>query len=134
MNILFLNLFNDYWKEKFRNIKNEFPNVNFIASYEPEERPEALKKADVVICGRLTKEEIENSPNLKVIIVHFTGINNFPIDFIKQKGIILANTHAQAHVVAEHALALALTLMGKIIDFHDDLKKGIWNRSIESDD
>ena len=134
MNILFLNLFNDYWKEKFRNIKNEFPNVDFTTSYDPEERPELLKKADVVICGRLTKEEIESSPNLKVIIVHFTGINNFPIDFIKQKGIILANTHAQAHVVAEHALALALILMGKIIEFHDDLKKGIWNRSIESDD
>jgi len=25
-------------------------------------------------------------------------------------------------------------LLGRIVEFHDDLKKGIWNRSIESDD
>src|SRR3972149_8336010 len=93
MNILFLNLFNDYWKEKFRNIKNEFPNVDFTTSYDPEERPELLKKADVVICGRLTKEEIESSPNLKVIIVHFTGINNFPIE--DRKSTRLNSSHSQ---------------------------------------
>jgi len=134
MNILFLNKFNDYWIKKFRDLKYEFPHVNFTAIYNPDERPEALKHADVVICGRLSKEEIENSPNLKLIIVHFTGTNNFSLETIKQRGIILANTHAQAHVVAEHAVALALTLMGRIIEFHDDLKKGIWNRTIESDD
>jgi phosphoglycerate dehydrogenase-like enzyme len=134
MNILFLNKFNDYWKEKYRKLKEEFPEVRLTAAYEPNERSEALNSADAVICGRLSKEEIENSSNLKVIIVHFTGYNNFPVDIIKQKGIILANTHAQAHVVAEHAVALALTLLGRIIEFHDDLKQGIWNRSIENDD
>jgi len=134
MNIVFLNKFNDYWKENLRNLKAEFPGVNFITSYDPEERPKILKKADAVVAGRLSKEEIENSPNLKLIIVHFTGLNNFPLELIKQKGIMLANTHAQSPVVAEHAVALALTLMGRIIEFHNDLKQGIWNRSIESDD
>jgi phosphoglycerate dehydrogenase-like enzyme len=134
MNILFLNLFNDRWKEKLKKIKLEFPDVTFYATYDPKERPEALKSADAVVCGRLSKEEIENSPLLKVIFVHFTGINNFPPDIIKERGIILSNTHANAPVVAEHAFALAMTLMGRIIEFHEDLKQGIWNRSIESDD
>lgn len=134
MNILFLNIFNDRWKDKLKKIKLEFPDVTFTATYDPKERPGALKTADAVVCGRLSKEEIENSPSLKVIFVHFTGINNFPPDIIKQRGIILSNTHANAPVVAEHAVALAMTLLGRIIEFHEDLKKGIWNRSIESDD
>jgi phosphoglycerate dehydrogenase-like enzyme len=134
MNILFLNKFNDYWKKQYGILRADFPDVEFTATYEPAERAEFLKITDAVICGRLSKEEIENSPNLKAIIVHFTGLNNFPLEFIKQKGILIANTHAQAHVVAEHAIALALALMGRIIDFHWDLKKGIWNRSIESND
>jgi lactate dehydrogenase-like 2-hydroxyacid dehydrogenase len=134
MNILFLNKFNDYWEQKLVELKTEFPDAEFSSSYDPDQRPELLKKADAVICGRLSKEEIENSPNLKLIIVHYTGLNNFPLDLIKQKGIMLANTHAQAHVVAEHAVALAFALLGRIIDFHDDLKRGFWNRSLEKDD
>jgi len=134
LNILFLNQFNDRWKEKLKQLKLDFPDVNFTATYNPDERPEGLKLADAVVVGRLSEEEIENSPNLKVIFVHFTGINNFPPDIIKQKEIILSNTHANAPVVAEHAVALALTLLGRIIEFHEDLKQGIWNRSVESDD
>ncbi|HEY3251650.1 MAG TPA: hydroxyacid dehydrogenase, partial [Ignavibacteria bacterium] len=111
MNILFLNKFNDHWKEKFKRLKEEFPEVNFIATYDPKVRPEALKNADAVITGRLLKEEIENSPSLKVIFVPFTGVNTFPLDIIKDNNIIVSNTHANAPVVAEHAVALAMALL-----------------------
>lgn len=134
MNILFLNEFNDRWKKNLKQLKNDFPGVTFTATYDPAERPKALWLADAVVAGRLSYEEIENSPNLKVIFVHFTGFNNFPPDIIKQRKIILSNTHANAPVVAEHAVALAMTLLGRVIEFHEDLKQGIWNRTIESDD
>ncbi len=134
MNILFLNKFNDYWKEKFYSLKKEFPDVNFIATFDPKERPVELKKADAVITGRLLKEEIENSPNLKVIFVPFTGLNTFPLEMIKAKGIILSNTHANARYVAEHAVALAFGLLGRMAEFHNDLKRGYWHRSIEDED
>jgi phosphoglycerate dehydrogenase-like enzyme len=134
MNILFLNKFNDYWKGKFYKLKEEFPDITFTATYNPDERAEALKKADAVVSGRLLKEEIENSPNLKIIFIPFTGLDNFPIDFIKQKNIIISNTHANANIVAEHAVALAFALLGRIPEFHNDLKKGYWHRSIEGKD
>jgi phosphoglycerate dehydrogenase-like enzyme len=134
MNILFLNKFNDYWKEKFYLLKKEFPGVNFIATLDPKERSIELKKTDAVITGRLLKEEIENSPNIKVIFVPFTGFNTFPLELIKTKGIILSNTHANARYVAEHAVALAFGLLGRIAEFHNDLKRGYWHRSIEKED
>jgi phosphoglycerate dehydrogenase-like enzyme len=134
MNILFLNKFNERWKEKFSALKKEFPDVNFIATYDPNERPVELAKADAVVTGRLLKKEIENSPNLKVIFVPFTGLNTFPVELIKEKGIVISNTHANARYVAEHAVALALGLLGRMAEFHNDLRKGYWHRSIEDED
>src|SRR5688572_21886485 len=134
MNILFLNKFNQRWKDKFRALKEEFPQVEFIATFNPDERPAALKNADAVVVGRISPDEITQSEKLKMIFVPFTGLNNFPIDIIKEKGIIISNTHANAPYVAERAVTLALALLGRVAEFHNDLKKGKWNRSIEDDD
>jgi phosphoglycerate dehydrogenase-like enzyme len=134
MNILFLNKFNDYWKEKYLKLKAEFPQVEFTAVLNPDERLNALKKADAVVCGRILTEEIEQSPNLKVIFVPFTGLNSFPLEIIKQKGIIISNTHANAKYVAERAVTLALALLGRVAEFHNDLRKGKWSRSHDDAD
>lgn len=134
MNILFLNKFNGYWREKFYALKKEFPDVEFTATFNPGERADALKKADAVVAGRISKEEIENSPLIKVIFVPFTGLNNFPVEAAKVRNISISNTHANSATVAEHAVALAFAMLGRIAEFHNDLKKGYWNRSIEGED
>jgi phosphoglycerate dehydrogenase-like enzyme len=134
MNILFLNKFNDRWKEKFHMLKEEFPHVEFTATFNPAERSDVIKNADAIVSGRLTPEEIEQADKLKVIFVPFTGLNTFPINIIKQKGIIISNTHANAKYVAERAVTLALALLGRVAEFHHDLKHGKWNRSIEGED
>lgn len=134
MNILFLNKFNERWRERFRSLKEEFPQVEFTATFDPDERPDALKKADAVVVGRILPEEIEQAANLKIIFVPFTGLNTLPIDGIKQRGIIISNTHANAPYVAERAVTLALSLLGRVAEFHNDLKIGKWNRSIEDED
>jgi len=134
MNILFLNKLNGYWEKKFEELKNEFTGNDFIAAFDPNERAEALSKADAVVCGRISEDEVNNSPNLKAIFVPFTGLNNFPLSLIKEKGIEIFNTHANAPYVAEHAVALALALLGRVNGFHEDLKHGKWNRSIEDNE
>lgn len=134
MNILFLNKLNDYWHLKFEELKAKFPSSEFVNSYDPNERAELLSCADVVICGRLSAEEIKSSPNLKAVFVPFTGLNNFPLELIKSKGIVISNTHANARFVAEHAVALAFAILGRVAEFHNDLAKGYWHRSIEGED
>lgn len=134
MNILFLNKFNERWKEKFLRLKEEFLLVEFTATFDPDERVSAIKKADAITAGRLNAEEIKQAANLKIIFVPFTGLNTFPLDIIKQKGIIISNTHANAKYAAEHAVALALALLGRVAEFHNDLRQGKWNRSIEGED
>lgn len=134
MKILFLSRLSEDWNAPLNRLKEEFPGVEFRISDDPEKRIAELESTDAVIAGRLTAEEIESAPELKAVIVPFTGLNNFPIDVIDKKSIKLYNTHANAPYVAEHAVALALALLGKVTEFQDDLKKGIWNRTKEADD
>jgi len=109
MNILFLNKFNDHWKSKYDILRKEFPETEFTAIFNPEERLRSLKNADAVITGRLLESEIEGSKKLQVIFVPFTGLNNFPLEIIRKKNITIANTHANARFVAERAVTLAIT-------------------------
>ncbi len=134
MRILFLSRLSEDWDAPLKRLKEEFPEIEFKINDNPEERINELQNSDAVIAGRLTAEEIETTEKLKAVIVPFTGLNNFPIDVINKKNIKLYNTHANAPYVAEHAVALALALLGKVTEFQDDLKKGVWNRTKEADD
>ncbi|HMQ78947.1 MAG TPA: 2-hydroxyacid dehydrogenase [Ignavibacteria bacterium] len=134
MKILFLSRLSEDWNALLNKLKEEFPEVEFRINDNPEKRISELESTDAVIAGRLTAEEIESAEKLKAVIVPFTGLNNFPLDIINKKNIKLYNTHANAPFVAEHAVALALALLGKVSEFQDDLKKGKWNRTKEADD
>ena len=134
MKILFLSRLSEDWNEYLNKLKEEFPGVEFKINDNSEERINEMQNSDAVIAGRLTAEEIESAEKLKAVIVPFTGLNNFPIDIINKKNIKLYNTHANAQFVAEHAVAMALALMGKVVEFENDLKKGKWNRTKEADD
>ena len=127
MKIVFLNKTEKEWQFVLNQLKQEFPNETFLTS-DDGTRTELIKNADAIVCGRISEDEINSSSSLKVIFVPFTGLNNFPLDLIKQENIILSNTHANAPYVAEHAVAMALALLGNINLFHNDLKQGKWNR------
>ncbi len=133
MDIVFLNILSEKWKEKYSELKQEFPEVNFSNSTDPAERGNALLSADAVVTGRLTEEELSLAKNVKAIFIPFTGTNNFPLQYIKEHNIILSNTHANAKYVAERAVTLALSLLGKVVMFHNALIKGVWNRTDDDD-
>lgn len=68
-----------------------------------------------------------NHPHLKALFVPFTGLNRFPVESLKAQGVQVINTHAKASLVAERALALCLTMMGKVMTYHNALKEeGRW--------
>ncbi len=127
MKILFFHSLNYYWLKKLPVLEKEFPTVQFVKKINPDERLSYLKDADAIVCGRLTVEQIDNSPNLKAIFIPFTGVDSFPIEYIQNKQILVSNTHANAGYVAEKAVSLTLALLGRIVEFHNDLRNGIWN-------
>jgi phosphoglycerate dehydrogenase-like enzyme len=127
MKIIFMNRLEESWIKKVEMLRDEFSNVEFVVPSNLEEARVSLKIADCVVGDRFSPEEILNAKNLKVIFVPWTGVNGLPWAEIKKRNIIVSNNHANAEVVAERALALTLALMGRIVEYHNDLSKGIWH-------
>ncbi len=134
MNIVFLNNLSEHWEPGLSNLENDFPQVTFIKNSNPDDRKNLLSTADAVITGRLKEEEINTAVNLKIIFVPFTGLNGFPLKLIKERNILISNTHANAKYVAEKAVAMILALLGRVVEYHNGLKEGKWFRSFDYDD
>ena len=119
--------FEEYWRKEFSEIKSKFNNINFVFTRFKNDTEKELADADVFIGGWLTESEIENAKNLKAIFVPFAGVDILPAKPILEKGIVVSNSHGNARIVAERAFSLALSLLGKVVKYHNDLKNGIWH-------
>ncbi|WP_129407930.1 2-hydroxyacid dehydrogenase [Marinitoga lauensis] len=128
MKLLFLHKYNSYWDKKINELKNHFPEIEIIF---PEKHKKAndelLKIADGIIGGFINEKELEIAKNLKIIFVPFAGVEQLPMEKLKEKKVIISNAHGNGKYVAERAVALALSLLGKVVPFHNDLKKGRWH-------
>ncbi len=127
MKVLFTNQLTDIWLSKIEELKREFPKVEFIIFKEAKHPRQLLRDADAVVGGHFSEEEIENSRNLKIIFVPWTGVNMLPWKIVRKKNIVVTNTHTNSRTVAERAVALSLALTGRIVEYHNDLSQGIWH-------
>ncbi len=127
LKIIFTNLLTEGWLLEVESLKREFPKIEFITFKDIDHPRRLLETADAVVGGHFSDEEIEKAKNLKVIFVPWTGVNMLPWKVIKKKNILVTNTHANSKSVAERAVALALALTGRIVEYHNDLSKGIWH-------
>ncbi len=127
MKIVFTNQLTETWLSEVKSLKEEFPEVEFITFKDAQHPRALLETANAVVGGHFSDEEIEKAKNLKVIFVPWAGVNMLPWDVIRKKSITVTNTHANSKTVAERAVALCLALTGRIVEYHNDLSKGIWH-------
>ncbi|MEO0288804.1 MAG: 2-hydroxyacid dehydrogenase [candidate division WOR-3 bacterium] len=127
MEITFAGCSSEYWKEKIEELKHSYKQ-HLFKEVKREFEKEEIEFTDVLITYRLKREQIEFTKKLKYLFVPYAGLNNFPLDKLKEKDIVVCNSHENTKYVAERAFALTLALLGKIVIFHNDLKKGIWHR------
>lgn len=91
------------------------------------------EKAEILISGTLHSRELELLPNLKAVIVSYTGLDGLNLDELGRRNIRAFNTSAHAHFVAERAVALVLAVMGRVVYFHNELNKGSWGGRLAED-
>lgn len=95
-----------------REMVEKFPEVDFSFFKRASDIPEEVKKEiDVLIGydGELNQTFIEACPNLKWIAWYATGVNSLPLDYIKERNIILTNSRGvQAKQLSEFILAFIL--------------------------
>jgi len=87
-----------------------------------------MEDAVVLINGQVKKENLELLPNLKMVIVQFTGLNGLDLEALKKGNIQVMNTSAHGIFVAERAVSLLLALNGKLPLFHVNMLKGDWSQ------
>ena len=85
-----------------------------------------LANYDIFIGKKLNKEKLEKANDLKIIFAYKTGVDDFPLDELKTRNIILVNSHVDSRIIAEYAFGLAISLVNRICEFDNDLRKGIW--------
>ena len=79
--------------------------------------------------GRLDAAVMDAAPHLKVISKHGVGVDNIDIQAAADRGIpVLVATGANAVSVAEHAIALLLATVKRILPMDAGLRDGRWEK------
>lgn len=79
--------------------------------------------------GRLDADVMDAAPHLKVISKHGVGVDNIDIQAAADRGIpVLVATGANAISVAEHAIALLLAVVKRVLPLDAGLRAGRWEK------
>lgn len=88
-------------------------------------------QANIIISGQF--KEADYHDNLKAVIIPYTGHDGIDIETLKQHHVTLFNTTVHSKFVAEKAMQLALSLLGNVPNYHNNLKAGDWSKRLTKD-
>lgn len=94
-----------------------------------EELKDSLRDADAALLGNdvCDSRVLSSAKSLKVVSRHGVGVDNVDLEAATQNGIIVANTPSvNKTAVAEHTMALILSLLRKIPQADASLRSGKW--------
>lgn len=96
-----------------------------------EEIVNRIAKAEVVVTNKvkLTSDILERLPNLELIVVSATGVNNIDVGAASQAGVKVANVPSYSTAsVAQHTIALILEMTNKVGSHHERVQAGEWSQ------
>ena len=91
-----------------------------------------LQDASITICNKLQlrRETLSQLPDLKLIAVAATGVDNIDLDYCREHGIAVCNTRGYATTsVPEHVLMLMLALRRNLLPYYQDVQRGLWREA-----
>jgi len=90
--------------------------------------PEELRRAEVLVTFRLTREDLQMMPNLKVVQILSAGVDHLDWSSIPEDLIVCSNAGSNAIPVAEHALALLLAAAKRVTYYDARCRSGDFTR------
>ena len=97
-----------------------------------DETPGRIKTAEIIITNKvvITAQMMEETPQLKLICIAATGMNNVDLDAAKLMGIEVKNVAGYStQSVVQHTFAMALYLIEKMAYYDHVVKSGKWTDS-----
>ena len=98
----------------------------------PKEVVERAQHATVLIVNkvRLSRDVLSALPNLRMIAISATGVDNVDLAAARDANIAVANVRGYAtHAVPEYVFTMLLALRRNLISYHDAVQAGEWAQS-----
>ena len=112
-----------------------FERLGDFVRYEnstPEQARERVKDIDVLMINKVLvdKDLIDSAPDLKLICIAATGVNNIDVEYAHSKGIPVRNVAGYStDSVAQSTFMHILSLVGGAAYFDNSVKSGSYSRS-----
>ena len=110
----------------------KFGEVKIYPYTEYKDTVSRCKDADIALTNKVVfdKAIIDALPNLKLISVLATGMNNIDLEYAKEKGIMVKNVSGYStNSVVQTTFMLALSLIGKLEYYNNYTRSGAWSES-----
>jgi phosphoglycerate dehydrogenase-like enzyme len=129
--LFYTHLFEDF-PELIDEMKDKYSEIDFLYAENEEELKNKIVDVNAVVWGHPQEEILDLAKNIEVVFIPFTGVNKLPFEYLIKKNIMVSNNHGNGTIVAERAVALSLAVLGRVVEFHNDMKEGEWHRRYSS--
>ncbi|MCF7203819.1 2-hydroxyacid dehydrogenase [Pseudomonas oligotrophica] len=116
----------------FTALHDAFDTLECHVQTAPEDIVERLRGAQVALVNKIAlgEDTLAACPELKLILVAATGVNNIDLAAARRLGITVCNCQAYGTpTVAQHTLALLLALATRLPDYQAAVARGRWQQS-----
>ena len=109
----------------------KYIDYTFIVSTNKTEMERNIEDAEVLVSFRCTREMLEKGKNLKWIQALSAGVDNFPLNEIERRGIVLTNGRGIHRIhMAEYALGAMIMLARNFHIMSRNQYEGKWERKV----
>ena len=120
--------------EKHRvRLTESFPKQTFVFCDSPEEAEGHLGHAEVFVTygNDVTAELVDKAPALKWIACLSAGVENFPFEKLREKGILVTNVRGIHKIqMSEYAIAMLLQVYRNSKTIIENERKKVWDKGI----
>lgn len=106
---------------------HNFGEVTIYPKTSPEEMPERVRDADIIVANKLPmcEETLSGAEHLKLVCLTATGTNNLDGEYLSSRGIQARNVAGYStDAVAQHTFALLFYVWEKLRFYDDFVKSG----------
>lgn len=111
-------------------IERSLPQWRVFGMSDRSQLVERLEGAQVAVTNKVgfDAELIERLPQLRLICVSATGVNNIDLDAAVRRGLRVCNVKGYStDSVAQHVFTLVLALIGRVRDYDGAVRRGRWS-------
>ncbi len=113
-------------------VLGDLATLSYLDGMTQAEQADVLRQAEVLIALRLSREvpagTLQSAPGLRFIQMLSAGLDGVDFDAIAPDIMVAGNVGAYAHPIAEHVMAMVLSLAKRLPQEHAALARGEWDR------